>query len=197
MKYYDAKLQVHWNCLSTKIFFSFIPSTRSIAPTRSVRVSGSIQNVNRLFLKWMTDIVCMYYIWGSVGLTKYREHCTAWFIAKFVGFTWLRSLVGQNKSNCWPCHAHCSDTHCSWPKVDLLSHLGVDKILPPSYRASTTNFATLTLPPSAISKYVKLPLSQCEVRINSALLLSQLHIWVEIMASREVVEELVAGEVPT
>lgn len=134
---------------------------------------------------------------GAVGLAKYRAlydliHCQV---------RWLHLA----KVACWPKQIKPLAMPCALLWYTLLLAQGRSFISfgrwqnPPPLHPSqtTTNFATLTLPPSAIRKYMKLPLSQCEVRINSALLLSQLHIWVEIMASRVVVDELVAGEVPT
>lgn len=80
--------------------------------------------------------------------------------------------------------------HIARPKVDLYLFRALTK----SFVAPTSrNIFRDSDPAPKCDTQAKLPLSQ-QVRINSVLLLSKIR--VRIMASR-VVEELVAGEVPT
>lgn len=97
--------------------------------------------------------------------------------------------------------AHWSDTHSFGPR-SIFTSFGrwQNRLLPPppTPPAQNNNKFRDSDPARQVRYEPKREASveSAQVRINSALLLSRLYVWVDIMASR-VVEELVAGEVPT
>lgn len=141
-------------------------------------------------------------LYGAVSLAKFRAlydliHCQVrWHLAKVA---LAKSMLVQQINPL--AMLRIGLIHIASAQGRSLPHLGVDKIVccpPPTPPAQNNNKFRDSDPARQVRYEPKREASveSAQVRINSALLLSRLYVWVDIMASR-VVEELVAGEVPT
>lgn len=119
-------------------------------------------NVNRLFLKWVTDSVYVgLWVWPNtehIGTSALYDliHCQVrWHLAKVA----LAISIWSNKSIRWPCCAGLCYTLRGPRSIFISFGRWRNRLLPPQ---AEIYFATLTLPPSAIRKRSFRWVSKCE-----------------------------------